>query len=115
MESIPHKLDRLRSLAKDLEEIAEKRKTLLVKKLLAEAELQDAEDVSRASALGINMAISKIPLIIKNETIKERKKFFEANSNLKTVDQDYDRIIELLNAIKFDIKITYDLAHTTSL
>ena len=99
-------LTKLQSLLADIERLGEDRKKLLIKKVLCEATLNDAEDKIRELALTSDLPVTRIPLMIKNGTQVERRELHKAESNYRVCAGEYEMTIEILNAVKFEVMLT---------
>lgn len=108
------RLEKLRSLTLELEEVGEMRKKLWKEKVLAEAILSDKEDISRDEALSSEMAVSKIPLFLKHHTQLERKALHKAESNFKAVQMRWEITVEVINSLKFDMRFEETLANNNN-
>lgn len=108
------KKERLDDLIKELEKLKPLMWTTHDVKVRAELDLQKKEDEARSIALESNMPISKIPHHIKDKTQGVRMILSVADGNYKATKLKYDTIIELLNGLKFQIRLDIDMANNSN-
>jgi hypothetical protein len=115
MESILDKRDKYGKLLREIEEVGEARKDILINKLTSEAVLTAAEDESRKYLLGTKEPISKYSHILKDFTATERKEYKEYDHQYKRANERYQFLVELLNGLKFEIRLDEMIANSSNL
>jgi len=114
-ESIEDKLRKFTKNMAALEKVGADRSKKLIDKLNAEAALAVMEDSARHDALEQEMPVSKIAHFIKNRTHEERDVVREAEGQFKRVTQQYLLLVEIINGMKFEMRMMETLANNTNL